>query len=395
MKKLLCLSAATICVALLGESASAVTLFGPGDTTIAIDTDSLHPSSYPGGEAPLNVADQSVNTKYLNFGAAGTGLIITPGAGASVIKSLQLTTANDAPERDPLTYDLYGTNDPITSADNGGGDGENYTLISSGVSGLLDLEDGTTERDTLGVVQDFGANAAAYTSYKLIFPTLRDEGAANSMQVADLALFTDVGGGGTQILGGIFAGDTALAVTDNPPGSQSSYPGGEAPGFAIDGDLGTKYLNFANTNSGFIVSRADGLPTVVNSLTFTTGNDAPGRDPLKFDLYGTDDPISSADNSLGDGENWTLITADASTGLEDFFDMGDGDEQRGVTGAPQAVSNGDDYSAYRIVFSELRGGDAEGIMQVGEVLFEGTIVPEPTSLALALLSLALLSQRRA
>ena len=395
MKKNLALFLVALCTVCAGGVARAAVLFGPGDMALAIDLDLGFDSSYPGAEGPSNVTDQSTNTKYLNFGGENSGVVITPDWGSSIVKSLQFSTANDAPERDPLTFDLYGTNDPITSLDNTNGDAETYTLIHSGVTGLLDLEDGATERNMAGVIQDFGGNATAYTSYKLIFPTLRDAGSANSMQVANVSFYTEVGGAGDQVLNLVgFGGDPAIAVTDEPPGSQSSYPGGEAPPLAIDGDLGTKYLNFANTNSGLIVSRASGHATIVESLTFTTGNDAPGRDPLKYDLYGTNDPITSMDNSLGDGENWTLLVDDASTGLEDFFDMGDGNERRGETGMAQATGNSTAYSAYRLVFTELRGGAGEGIMQVGEVLFEGTIVPEPSSLALALIGLALCGRRR-
>jgi hypothetical protein len=389
MKKLVALSFAALCAVQLAGTASAVTVFGPGADVLAIDTDLVFPSSYPGGEAPINTTDQNIATKYLNFGKEGTGFIVTPGGGSSTIQSLVFTTGGDEPPRDPATYDLYGTNDAICSTDNGGGDCESWTLINSGNAGL-DIDPG---RQMDGTIQDF-ANGNAYTSYKMIIPTLRDAGLANSMQVTDVQLFTGAGGSGSTILGG-FVSHPALAVTDNPAGSQSSYPDpNEAPGKAIDGDLGTKYLNFANTNSGLILTRADGRSTVVDSLTFTTGNDAPGRDPVKFDLYGTDEPIASTDNSLGDGESWTLITAGASTGLEDFFDMGDGNEMRGVTGTPQAVANTTDYSSYRIVFSELRGGDGEGIMQVGEVNFGGTIIPEPTSLLLALSGLVLCGLRR-
>ncbi len=142
-------------------------LFGPGDPVLAIDTDVTVTSDYPNFEGPSSVTDQNAGTKYLNFGQAGTGFIATPVFGSSTIQSLQLTTANDAEERDPASYELYGTNDPITSADNSFGDQENWTLISSGALTL------PPERQTPGPIVDF-ANATAYTSYKLIFPTVKN-----------------------------------------------------------------------------------------------------------------------------------------------------------------------------------------------------------------------------
>ena len=113
---------------LFSASAFAATISGPLDRIIPIDRDiPLSSSRYPTpGETPSNVRDGSLN-KYLNFGdtpnvgvdnEAYTGFVITPGGGPSVVQSVQFTTANDAAERDPLTYTLYGTNDPITSADN-------------------------------------------------------------------------------------------------------------------------------------------------------------------------------------------------------------------------------------------------------------------------------------
>ncbi len=335
-------------------------LFGPGDPIIAIDTDGFN-SSYPDDENPGNVADQVAMTKYLNFGQAGTGLIVTPAFGSSVIQSLRLTTANDEPQRDPLSYDFYGTNDAISSADNSTGDQENWTLISSGMTGL-DVDPG---RRAAGPIVDM-TNASAFSSYKLIFPTLRDEASANSMQVADVSFFTELGGGGSQVLADM---DAAIAVGEIFR-SLSSYPNpNESPAKAIDGDPGTKYLNFAGKNSGFIVNRADGLPTIVENFQLTTGGDAPGRDPAAWALYGTDDPVTSPDNSLGDQENWTLVDEGMVT-LPD---------ERGALGPLVAVNNSMAYSAYRMVFTDLKDPN-DPIMQVAEVALGGVVVPEPAAL---------------
>ncbi len=353
---------------------AAAQLFGPGDPVLAIDTDVR--SSYPGDEAPGKAVDQVSRTKYLNFGQAGTGFIVTPAFGSSLIQSLRLTTANDSPERDPFSYDLYGTNDAIASGDNSLGDQETWTLISSGATGL-EVDPG---REVAGPIVDF-ANGSTYTSYKIIFPTLRDSDAANSMQVADVSFFTDLSGGGAQILADM---DTALAVTADVLGSFSSYPDSEGPTKAFDGDPGTKYLNFAGKNSGFIVTRADGRPTLVDSFQMTTGNDAQGRDPAAWALYGTDDPITSADNSRGNEENWTLVD-------EGMVMLPD---NRGAVGPLVSVANTTAYGAYRMVFTDLKDTN-DPLMQVAEVTFGGTVVPEPSSLLYVLLGLGLCGLRRA
>jgi hypothetical protein len=158
------------------------------DSIIAVDgVKAWNGSSYPApGETPAKALDQLSSTKYLNFGKDGSGLIITNSGGAVTVGTMQLTTAGDATNRDPASYELYGTNDPIQSMDNTNGlGGENWTPISSGALSLpLTRQDSTTF-----VPINAGA---AYTSYKLIFPTLRNAPATNSMQIADVQFYTEV-----------------------------------------------------------------------------------------------------------------------------------------------------------------------------------------------------------
>ena len=110
--------------------ATAQEVYGPGDPVLAIDLDG--DSNFPPGEGPMNSTDQNSGTKYLNFGGRDTGIIVTPNSGSSTVQSIQFTSANDAEERDPTSFILYGTNDPIMSADNSLGEMEDWTEISTG-----------------------------------------------------------------------------------------------------------------------------------------------------------------------------------------------------------------------------------------------------------------------
>ena len=84
---------------------------------------------------------------------------------------MRLTTANDDVGRDPASYELWGTNDPIQSVEHSNGlGGENWTLISSGA---LSLPWRRTVRSTFVPINA----GAAYNSYKLIFPTVRNAAA--------------------------------------------------------------------------------------------------------------------------------------------------------------------------------------------------------------------------
>lgn len=383
-RHLLIAAVAATTLAVLTPPAKAVKLFDENDNVLAIDLDIASASPGHGNENSDKAVDQvfipgpppSGTTKYLNFGKEQTGVILTPTTTGTIVQSLQLRAANDSPSRDPLTYELYGTNSAISSQPHSLGDGEAWTFIGSGSTGL----DADPGRHELGTTQDI-VNGSTYDSYKIVFPTIRDTNAgdADSMQVADIQLFTDLAGGGSALLS---TTTLTVPITHDAVKSNSNYPGGEAPMFALDGitDVaGNKYLNFADTNSGLIVSRADGKPTVVTSLTFTTGGDAPGRDPLEWALYGTDDAIISGDNSRGDAENWTLV----DTGLTDLLQFPEGDMiGRNQTGAAQSVGNSTPYGAYRLVFTELRGGPAEGIMQVAEINFNGRVIPEPSSIVI-------------
>ncbi len=140
-----------------------------GDRTSAADPITMLPN--PGSSAPANeevfrAIDNNVNTKYLNFAGAGSGIQITPNFGSSVITGISLTSANDAPSRDPTTYLLRGSNDGIS-----------WTTISSGAVPAF------TARFQQRVVS-FG-NSTTYTEYQLTFPTIVS-GAI--MQVAEIEL---------------------------------------------------------------------------------------------------------------------------------------------------------------------------------------------------------------
>ncbi|MBN1817301.1 MAG: PEP-CTERM sorting domain-containing protein [Sedimentisphaerales bacterium] len=344
----------------------AATLLAPGDFVIAVDKDGLVSNSgYPAGEAPLYVLDGDSGTKYLNFGRANSGFIVTLDA-ASQVQSFTLTTANDAPGRDPLGWELYGTNDAIVSADNSTGLAEYWTLLDSGEVTLPD------DRFMVGPVVAIN-NAASYASYKMLYPTLKG-GAGELMQVADVAFYGSTDGSGSTVLSPT---NSILAIHI---GWNSSYPGAENPANLIDGSL-NKYLNFGKVNSGFIVTPSMGA-TIVNGFQITTANDTLERDPATWELYGTNDAISSGDNSDGEGESWTLI-ASGDVSLPD---------ERNMLADIVNFENDMMYASYKMIFPTLKNADATNSMQIAEIQFFG--IPEPATLCLlGLGGLALLRRR--
>jgi len=97
-------------------------------------------------------------------------------------------------------------------------------------------------------------------------------------------------------------GDIMKGVPNN-----GNWPVNEAPALAIDDNTGTKYLHFNGDfepdlgPTGFRVTPSDSQ-NVVTGLTFTTANDYPGRDPIAFELYGSNISIDGPYTLIFSGE---------------------------------------------------------------------------------------------
>jgi len=148
---------------------------GAGDTVQGVPND----GDWPDTETPDLAVDDNVNTKFLHRqgGAMATGIQVTPAMGATIVTGLTLTTANDTPTRDPITFELSGSNTGI--------DGP-YELIAAG--DVVDFAGAAewprfTKNETLTTFD----NAVAYAHYQIVFPTLR--GADETlMQIAEVEL---------------------------------------------------------------------------------------------------------------------------------------------------------------------------------------------------------------
>ena len=139
------------------------------DITSAGDAVVPTSSNSPGGEQAPNAIDNDPNTKYLNFdGANNTPSGLTISTGGGIVTGLGLTSANDAPDRDPATYIIWGSND-----------GENFTEIAQGDVPAFGAR---FERQTVSF-----DNEEAYVDYRIHFPTTAG-GSTCCMQVAEVEL---------------------------------------------------------------------------------------------------------------------------------------------------------------------------------------------------------------
>src|SRR6185503_227277 len=132
-------------------------------------------SRSPGGEEVDKAIDNTSATKYLNFDKLNQGFTVTPGKGASVVTGLRLTSANDAPNRDPTSFVLSGSQT-----------GSTFTEIAHG-----SIPDFTNRFTTVSV--SF-TNDVAYNHYRLIFPTVRNPAADVAMQIAEVEFLGYIGG---------------------------------------------------------------------------------------------------------------------------------------------------------------------------------------------------------
>jgi uncharacterized repeat protein (TIGR01451 family) len=225
----------------------------------------------PAAEVPSNAIDDTTATKYLNFDKLNTGLTITPVQGASVVVGLRLATANDAPERDPATYTLEGANSPTGP----------WTLISGGNTGMggTTMSNRTTFAPDIIFTNLAGAftNSTGYTSYRLLFPTVRDSVAANSMQISEIQLLNaarqDVTDSGVVLIAENTAFNGSYSVGTTPANSKTNIfllggqryfieallrEGSGGDGFSVmwtDTTVGT-----APANNSYIPSSALGYP---------------------------------------------------------------------------------------------------------------------------------------
>jgi len=177
-----------------------VDVTAPGDAIQGVPND----GDWPGAETPDLAVDDNTATKYLHFKGETetTGFQVTPTAGPSIVTGLTLTTANDAIERDPIAFELSGSNEGI--------DGP-YELIASG--DVVDFAQADAwPRFTMNATPILFDNDVAYAHYQVLFPAVRDPGSANSMQIAEVELLGVPGPAGPIVHYKLDDGEGVIAV---------------------------------------------------------------------------------------------------------------------------------------------------------------------------------------
>ena len=172
----------------------------------------IYPTSYnsPSNEGAANAFDGNVGTKYLNFDKQNAGVTVKLSQGR-VVQKFTITTANDAVERDPASYKLYGSND-----------GVNWTLLSEGPLSLSDNR--FTVSGEIAV-----ANTNAYIYYFIKFPSIKNN-SGNSVQISEVTYYYDLNDGVTST-------DTGPGGTPSNPGQAGSVCADCAPSWPATSDI--------------------------------------------------------------------------------------------------------------------------------------------------------------
>ena len=133
----------------------------PGDAITPVGDPAL-PDSGAATDVAQGVdrAIDGTNEKYYNrshYGGAyaGSGYVVTPAVGATVVTGLSVSSGDDSPNRDPASFSLYGSND--------GGKAFAPIVVGQAIPPFTDRHQ--NQRVVF-------ANTKAYTTYKLLFPTV-------------------------------------------------------------------------------------------------------------------------------------------------------------------------------------------------------------------------------
>ena len=191
----------------------------------------------PSNETAVNAFDGNSGTKYLNFDKQNAGVTVKLSQGR-VVQKFTITTANDAVERDPSSYKLYGSND-----------GVNWTLIQEGP---LSLSDGR-----FAVSGEIAVtNTTAYVYYFMIFPSIKNN-SGNSVQIAELTYYYDLNDGVTST-------DTGSGGTPSNPGTAGAAVSNEGPTVVSTSTSNNVSSSSTNSNTSSVsVTR----PTTTGNFT--------------------------------------------------------------------------------------------------------------------------------
>ncbi|MDF2178606.1 discoidin domain-containing protein [Aliiglaciecola sp. CAU 1673] len=277
------------------------------------------------GESEDKAFDGDANTKWLDHNDwQGAPTVENPSwvkvalPQAQAVNMLAITSANDAPDRDPENFSLLGSLD-----------GENWVTLASWTGEQFD--------ERFQRRQWRFANSLAYPHYQLSISKNRNNDGL--MQVGEI-----------ELIGPTYAAVDHSSAADATYSARNRISDGESEDKAFDDNPETKWLDHndwqgppTEENPSWIQVDFNEARTV-DTLAITSANDAPDRDPENFSLLGSNDG----------GNSWTEVASWVGESFDARF-------QRRIF----SFGNGFAYRSYRLNISKNRNND--GLMQIGEI----------------------------
>ena len=255
---------------------------------------------------------------------------------AVAVSSYKFCTGNDADNRDPEDWELYGMN----TNDNPNRDDAAWVLIDEKTGQSL-----PSERKTWSDAFTITPASAAYNTFMLKIKKVRDGG--DTMQFQEFSLNDDK--------------DKSIHYTIlKGTGKETSESEGIDKGF--DGNVDTKVCTNNRDDDGivfwFIIKTSSDV--AVSGYNFASGNDADSRDPQSWSLYGM--KANSDPTRTDDG--WTLI--DTKTDVTNFPT----DRTAWVHYDVVSPTN-NEYNYFKLEITKVRSGN---MLQFSEFKLDGVEV---------------------
>ncbi|WP_335965036.1 discoidin domain-containing protein [Galbibacter sp. PAP.153] len=277
------------------------------DATLTVSKD--NGDGPDGGEGSLKLVDNDIYTKFLVGGLPSDFELWLQQELSSqqVVNRYTLTSGNDAPERDPIDWELQASNDGSTWTTLDTRSGESFSNRNQTREFVVENEDSYLYY-RLFITKNGGSDAVQISEWRLL-----------SLEMIDPSAPIDV-----------TINATLNVSNENANGAE----GAEGSLKLIDDNANTKYL--ASYSSDFWLQQELTRERTVTQYALTSGNDAPDRDPVDWELLGS-----------MDGNTWDVL--DSRNG-EAF-------SERNQT-RTFMVSNTTPYLFYRINITANNGSDA-------------------------------------
>ena len=244
---------------------------GPATGGLEVDIDSIESTpANSSSESPENLFDGSAESKYLTAKDNNSCFVTFALTEAAVVKSYTITSANDAVNRDPKAWTLYGSED-----------GEDWTALDSRSN--FTFPDRKTAKTFV-----ISGNTASYIWYKLDVTANggTDEFGLNMVQIGELSLSASLPAADDE--------ESVPSEIDSSSISATTGYSGHPISYLFDGSVNTKYLVMDSQSA--TVSFKLNAAEAITRYALSNGDDHLERDPKAWKFYGS-----------ANGTSWTLL----------------------------------------------------------------------------------------